>query len=103
MKFHPTALHGAQLIHLEPAYDNRGFFARTFCSREFAAHGLETNFPQHSVSLSGRKGTVRGLHYQRDDLAGDGTHPSSAGREKVARFMLEFFKTDPLAKVWFAR
>jgi dTDP-4-dehydrorhamnose 3,5-epimerase len=66
MKFHPTALHDAQLIHLEPAYDNRGFFARTFCSREFAAHGLETNFPQHSVSLSGRKGTVRGMHYQRE-------------------------------------
>ncbi len=43
------------------------------------------------------------LVYNRDDLAGDGTHPSEAGREKVAKVMLEFYKTDPLAKTWFAR
>ena len=42
-----------------------------------------------------------GLHYTRDDLSGDGTHPSDAGREKVARVMLEFYKSDPLAKPWF--
>ena len=44
-----------------------------------------------------------GLTYLREDLAGDGTHPSATGREKVARLMLEFYKTDPLAKGWFAR
>ncbi len=43
------------------------------------------------------------LTYTRDDLAGDGTHPSEAGRDKVARVMLDFFKTDPLAKPWFRR
>jgi len=43
------------------------------------------------------------LVYTRDDLAGDGTHPSERGREKVARLMLSFYKTDPLAKPWFAR
>lgn len=43
------------------------------------------------------------LVYTRDDLAGDGTHPSEAGRDKVARVMLEFFKTDPLAKPWFVK
>ena len=43
------------------------------------------------------------LIYNRDDLAGDGTHPSEAGREKVAKVMLEFYKTDPLAKTWFTR
>ncbi len=43
------------------------------------------------------------LAYTRDDLAGDGTHPSEAGRDKVAKLMLEFYKTDPLAKSWFAR
>jgi hypothetical protein len=42
-----------------------------------------------------------GLHYTRDDLAKDGTHPSQAGKEKVARLMLKFFKEDPLAKNWF--
>jgi hypothetical protein len=43
-----------------------------------------------------------GLVYLREDLAGDGTHPSASGRQKVARVMLEFFKTDPLARPWFA-
>jgi hypothetical protein len=43
-----------------------------------------------------------GLLWRRDDLAKDGTHPSDMGREKVAKLLLEFFKTDPLAKPWFA-
>lgn len=41
------------------------------------------------------------LVYTREDLAGDGTHPSNAGREKVAKLLLDFFKNDPLAKPWF--
>ena len=41
------------------------------------------------------------LTYSRDDLAADGTHPSDAGRTKVAKVMLEFYKTDKLAKGWF--
>jgi hypothetical protein len=44
-----------------------------------------------------------GLTYTRDDLANDGTHPSNSGREKVAKVMLDFYKTDPLAKGWFAK
>jgi hypothetical protein len=44
-----------------------------------------------------------GLMYRREDLAADGTHPSDAGRQKVARLMLDFYKTDALAKSWFAR
>jgi dTDP-4-dehydrorhamnose 3,5-epimerase len=66
VQFHPTALCDVWLIHLEPVRDDRGFFARTFCVEEFAAHGLETNYPQHSVSFSARKGTLRGMHYQRE-------------------------------------
>jgi len=69
MRFYPTSLHDARLIHLEPARDGRGFFARTFCIREFATYGLETNYPQHSLSFSARKGTLRGMHYQRDPHA----------------------------------
>jgi len=66
MEFHSTKLRDAYLVQLEPARDNRGFFARTFCVEEFAARGLETNYPQHSISFSTRKGTLRGMHYQRD-------------------------------------
>jgi len=64
MRFEPADLQDAWLIHLEPICDNRGSFARTFCADEFRAHGLETNFPQHSISSSLQKGTLRGMHFQ---------------------------------------
>lgn len=51
----------------------------------------------------GTKPRADGLVYLREDLARDGTHPSPSGRQKVARLMLDFYKTDPLAKSWFAR
>jgi dTDP-4-dehydrorhamnose 3,5-epimerase len=65
MRFEPISLDGVWLIHLDLLKDPRGFFARTFCVNEFRAHGLETNFPQHSISCSSSKGTVRGMHFQR--------------------------------------
>jgi dTDP-4-dehydrorhamnose 3,5-epimerase len=64
MQFSRTTLDDALLVTLEPARDNRGFFARSFSFEEFACRGLETNFPQHSVSYSARAGTLRGMHYQ---------------------------------------
>lgn len=64
MKFHPTPLEGAYTIELEKRGDDRGFFARVFCEKEFGALGLETNFVQINNSRSGKKGTLRGLHYQ---------------------------------------
>jgi len=64
MRFHDTKLDGPWLIETDPAHDERGFFARTFCAREFADHGLETRFVQHSVSHSKRRHTLRGMHFQ---------------------------------------
>lgn len=65
MRFNPIGLQDAWLIALDPARDRRGFFARTFCVNEFRARGLETHFPQHSLSCSYSKGTLRGMHFQR--------------------------------------
>lgn len=64
MKFIPTPLKGAYLIDIEKLNDTRGFFARVFCQKDFAEHGLATNFIQVNNSLSVQKGTLRGLHYQ---------------------------------------
>ncbi|MEJ2226860.1 MAG: dTDP-4-dehydrorhamnose 3,5-epimerase [Alphaproteobacteria bacterium] len=69
MRFHDTPLAGAKLIEPEPVHDHRGFFARTFCVREFAEHGLETQFVQHATSFSREKGTLRGMHFQREPHA----------------------------------
>lgn len=64
MKFTPTTLAGAYVIELERLEDERGYFARTFCRDEFAAHGLHSAFPQCNTSFNARKGTLRGMHYQ---------------------------------------
>lgn len=64
MIFTPTPLKGAFLIDLDKKGDDRGFFARAFCEREFSDQGLVTKFCQVNNSLSATKGTLRGLHYQ---------------------------------------
>ena len=64
MIFTETPLPGAYLIDLEKRGDDRGFFARAFCEKEFAAHQLVTRFVQVNNSLSAQQGTLRGMHYQ---------------------------------------
>jgi dTDP-4-dehydrorhamnose 3,5-epimerase len=64
MIFTETGLQGAFIVDLEPRGDDRGFFARSFCQREFEAHGLKTVIAQANISFNFRKGTVRGLHFQ---------------------------------------
>jgi dTDP-4-dehydrorhamnose 3,5-epimerase len=64
VKLVPSPLAGACLVEPEPAQDERGFFARTYCSDEFARHGLDTRLAQCSISYNRRRGTLRGMHYQ---------------------------------------
>ena len=61
-----TKLKGAFIIEPEKLEDERGFFARTWCRREFAAHGLNPELTQCSISFNRRHGTLRGMHYQTD-------------------------------------
>lgn len=65
MRFTETALPGCFLIEIEPMADERGFFARRFCAREFAEHGLAGEFVQSSISSNPLAGTLRGLHFER--------------------------------------
>lgn len=64
MKFTSTALAGVTIIELEPHADERGSFARAFCAREFAEHGLTARVSQANLSYNRVRGTLRGLHYQ---------------------------------------
>ncbi|MFZ4671053.1 MAG: dTDP-4-dehydrorhamnose 3,5-epimerase [Flavobacterium sp.] len=64
MKFTATPLNDAYLIDLETREDERGFFARYFCEKEFCDAGLNTTWVQVNNSLSKTVGTLRGLHYQ---------------------------------------
>jgi dTDP-4-dehydrorhamnose 3,5-epimerase len=64
MRFVETPIAGAWLVELDPAADDRGFFARIWCEREFAESGLAAVVSQVSMSYNRRRGTLRGLHYQ---------------------------------------
>jgi dTDP-4-dehydrorhamnose 3,5-epimerase len=64
MRFSATQLAGAYVIAPQLHEDSRGFFARTYCEREFREQGLVDSFVQCNTSWNARKGTVRGLHYQ---------------------------------------
>lgn len=64
MTFTKVLMKGAFVIDLEPIRDDRGLFARTWCRKEFEAHGLAATWVQSSISVNNRKGTMRGMHYQ---------------------------------------
>lgn len=64
MKFGEIGLPGVRLVEPERMADERGFFARTWCRREFEAAGLEPNLVQASISYNRQRGTLRGMHYQ---------------------------------------
>ena len=64
MIFTEMALKGAYLVEPEELKDERGFFARTWCRREFESYGLNPQVAQCSISFNTKKGTLRGLHFQ---------------------------------------
>jgi dTDP-4-dehydrorhamnose 3,5-epimerase len=64
MIFTETKLEGAFIIDLQPHNDNRGFFARAFCQKEFEEHGLKPVIAQANLAFNHLKGTVRGMHFQ---------------------------------------
>ncbi len=75
MKFNPLAIKDVLRIELDRIEDERGFFARSFCSREFGESSLFTEIRQINTSYTLQKGTIRGLHFQR----------APAGEAKVVR------------------
>lgn len=65
MRFIPAGIEGAFLVEPELITDERGFFARTWCREEFSAHGLNPDLVQCNISYNKRRGTLRGMHYQK--------------------------------------
>lgn len=64
MKFQRSKIPDVWIIEQERFADERGYFARTWCAEEFAAHGLNSGLIQCSTSFNLKRGTLRGLHYQ---------------------------------------
>lgn len=58
-------LNGVFIIDLEKHEDERGFFARSWDKQEFESNGLDSNLSQCNISFNKKKGTIRGMHFQR--------------------------------------
>jgi dTDP-4-dehydrorhamnose 3,5-epimerase len=96
--FSRTSLQGAFVIEIEPREDERGFFARAWCLREFAENGLNTELVQASIAWSRRKGTLRGLHFQRPPHAE--TKVIRCTRGAVYDVIVDLRPSSPTHKQW---
>lgn len=67
--FHDTPIAGAYVLEPQRIRDERGFFARLWCAQELASRGLSSAIRQTNIGVSARKGTLRGLHFQREPHA----------------------------------
>lgn len=66
MIFEETILKGAYILEIKKLTDERGFFGRSWCANELRQYNLKTDIKQANVSLSEKKGTLRGMHFQLD-------------------------------------
>lgn len=99
MIFTPTSLAGAYLITPDFIEDERGFFARTFCRREFEDHGLNPDIVQCNLSFNKTKGTLRGMHYQAAPHAEVKLVRCTAGA--IYDVIIDLRPESPTFKQWF--
>jgi dTDP-4-dehydrorhamnose 3,5-epimerase len=100
MIFTETRLKGAWIIDPGRLEDARGFFARTWCRKEFEARGLDAGLAQCSISYNARKGTLRGMHWQAEP------HPETkvvrCTRGSMHDVLLDLRPDSPTFKAWVA-
>jgi dTDP-4-dehydrorhamnose 3,5-epimerase len=99
VKFLETQLAGVFEVCLELNSDERGFFARSWCEREFGDHGLATKLVQCNVSMNKREGTLRGIHYQAAPFAETKLVRCTAGA--IYDVALDLREHSPTFKQWF--
>jgi len=100
MKFTEIKLKGAFIITPDLLEDERGFFARTFCMREFEEHDLNSGLVQCNISFNKKKGTLRGMHYQADPHAEVKLVRCTSGA--ICDIIIDLRAESPTFKQWFA-
>jgi len=100
MIFKETKLKGAYIVELEPTKDKRGFFARSFCQKEFQKYGINFNIVQCNISFNKKKGTLRGMHYQIAPY--QETKLVSCIRGKIYDVIIDLRSNSPTYCHWFA-
>lgn len=99
MKFTEIKLKGAYIVELKPKRDERGFFARTWCAREFGELGLNTKLVQQNMSLTFKAGTLRGMHFQTSPYAESKVVRCTGG--KIYDVIIDLRPKSPTFKQWF--
>jgi dTDP-4-dehydrorhamnose 3,5-epimerase len=99
LKFTELSLKGAFIIEVDKIKDERGFFGRLWCENEFKIHQMKTNIVQSNVSLSKKKGTLRGLHFQKGGYAE--TKFVRCTRGSVYDVIVDLRPDSPTFKQWF--
>ena len=99
MRFIETGLAGAWLIEPEPVADARGMFARTFCERELAAHGVQFRIVQCNTSFNAKRDTLRGMHYQEGAHAEQRIVRCTAGA--IYDVIVDLRPGSPTRRKWF--
>lgn len=69
MKVTETALSGVKIVEPQVFGDNRGWFYESYSFQKLAEYGIDVNFVQDNRSFSAKKGTLRGLHFQKAPMA----------------------------------
>ena len=100
MIFHETKLPGVFEVHLELNSDERGFFARSWCQKEFRDHGLSGDLVQCSISNNRRRGTLRGVHYQAAPFMETKVVRCISGA--IYDVVLDLRRESPTFKQWYA-
>lgn len=100
MLFRKTKLPGVFEIHIESKPDERGFFARTWCQKEFESQGLNSKLVQCNLSFNKRRGTLRGMHYQAAPYAEAKLVRCSKGA--IYDVVLDLRPDSPTFKDWIA-
>lgn len=98
MIFTETKLNGAYLIEMMPYQDERGFFARAWCQKEFTEHGLIAHVAQANISFNHKKGTLRGMHYQLAPYAESKLVRCTRGA--IYDVMIDLRRDSPTYKEW---
>lgn len=100
MKFIETKISGVFDVHPERMTDDRGFFARTWCRKEFQEHGLDSSLLQCSISFNKRRGTLRGMHFQVPPFAE--TKLVRCTRGAIYDVVLDLRRESATFKLWVA-
>ena len=100
MKFQETELNGAYLIELERSEDERGFFTRVWDKKLYEEKGLNSELLQISLSYSKKRGTLRGMHFQKKPF--EETKLVRCTKGKIFDVIIDLQPESSTYKKWFS-